>query len=416
MRRESSRSEEEFRAEVRAFIAEQFPPNYLPDRVSEQSLEPEDVLGYNWAVDRRSSDPKRREAALEWARRLAARGWIAPSWPEEYGGAGLSILEEFILQEEMMRAGVPSVNGIGVALLGPTLLEYGSEEQKRRFLPPTARGEMVWAQGFSEGSAGSDLASLATKAELQGDHYLVNGRKVWTSLAQQADWLFVLVRTDPEARKHRGISYLLIDAHQPGVEIRPIEDIRGAEPFASMSFKDVRVPIENRVGEENRGFYVAMATLGYERSGIGASVKYEQMVGKLVEVLRKRKSGDEPDAAMVRPDWKGEVRSEVVKRYVETRVLSALARNTLSTQLAGEVPGYEASVNQLFSAELHQRIAETGAKLFGRYSDLWQREGAPLNGLFTHDRFDAVANTILGGTAEVQRNVIATRGLGLPRE
>jgi len=406
--------EADFRKEVKSFIEKRFPKGYKPDLESEQSLEPEDVYGYNWAADRRSNDPKRRNGAAEWAALLAERGWIAPSWPREYGGAELSVTEEFILQEEMMRAGVPTVNGIGVALLGPTLLEFGSTEQKRRHLPAIARGEETWAQGFSEQSSGSDLASLQTRAELEGDHYVVNGRKVWTSLAQFADWLFVLVRTDPDARKHRGISFLLIEANAPGVKIRPIEDMRGAEPFASLSFDDVRVPVTNRVGEENRGFYIAMATLAYERSGIGASVKYEQLLERLISTVAP--AGGQAATERVRPDWGGAIRHEIAQRFIEVRVLRDLALNTLSTQGAGEVSGYEASVNQLFSAELHQRLARTGGKVFGMHSGLWQREGAPLRGAFTHDSFDAVANTLLGGTAEIQRNVIATRGLGLPKE
>jgi alkylation response protein AidB-like acyl-CoA dehydrogenase len=398
---EDTPDEASFRAEVREFIAGHFPATYLPDPDAEHSLEPEDVWGYNWAADRISADPVRREGARLWAAALSERGWVTPHWPVEYGGAGLSAKQEFILQEEMMRARVPTVNGIGAFLLGPTLLSHGTDEQRAFHLPKIARGETTWAQGFSEPGAGSDLASLRTRAVRDGSDYVVNGQKVWTSLGVHADWLFVLVRTDPDAPKHKGITFLLVDKKTPGVTVRPITDIRGDTPFAEVFFDDARVPAANRVGEENRGWYVAMAALSFERAGIGATVKFEQALSTLVSYL---KSTDEP----VRPG----VRLEIARRYAEIRVLYNLARYSASV----EEPGYEASVNQLFGAELHQRLAHTGAKAFGRLAELWQREDAPLGAAFTHLRLDSVAATFLGGTTEIQRNVIATRGLGLPRE
>lgn len=401
-----------FRDEVRAFIAARFPGEYRPDPGAEHSLEPEDVLGYNWPIDRVSDDPARREGALKWAAALAERGWIAPHWPAEYGGADLSAMHEFILQEEMMRARVPTVNGIGAFLLGPTLLEHGTPAQRAEHLPRIADGTRTWAQGFSEPEAGSDLASLRTKAVRDGDDYVVNGQKVWTSLGQYADWLFVLVRTGPlddTTPKHRGITFLLVDAKSPGITIRPITDIRGATPFAEIFFDDARVPAANRVGEENKGWYVAMTALSFERAGIGATVKFEQALAQLVSYVRCAEGRHH-----LRED-RDALRHEIAKRYTEIRVLYNLARYTVSKQESGAVPGYEASVNQLFGAELHQRLARTGAKAFGQYAQLWQRQDAPLAGAFTHLRLDSVAATFLGGSAEIQRNVIATRGLHLPR-
>jgi len=409
-----------FREEVRTFISERFPAEYRPDPDAEHSLEPEDVWGYNWPVDRVCSDPDRQAGARKWAGVLAERGWIAPHWPAEYGGAGLTAPEEFILHEEMMRARVPTVNGIGAFLLGPTLIEHGTPEQQAEHLLPIARGERTWAQGFSEPGSGSDLASLRTRAIRDGDDYVVNGQKVWTSLGQYADWLFVLVRTDPDARKHRGITFLLVDASTPGVTIRPIKDIRGAAPFAEIFFSDARVPVRNRVGEENMGWYVAMTALSFERAGIGATVKFEQALSELVGHVRAHGLG--PDRAALR--------HEIARRYTEMRVLYNLARYTMSQQAAGGVPGYEASVNQLFGAELAQRLASTGMKVFGPSAQLWRDPGgrdgeerdaegpepvAPVAAAFTHMRFDAVAATFLGGTTEIQRNVIASRGLNLPR-
>jgi alkylation response protein AidB-like acyl-CoA dehydrogenase len=401
-----------FRQEVRAFIRQRFPASYRPETEGELSLEPEDVDGYEWVVDARSDDPERREAAKAWARDLAAKGWVAPHWPEVYGGAGLDVMEEFILHEEMMRARVPTVNGIGVFLAGPTLLAHGTEEQRRAHLPRIARGEETWAQGFSEPDFGSDLAGLRTRAHRDGDHYLVWGQKVWISQAQYADWMMLLVRTDPEAPKpHRGITYLLVETSTPGVTIRPIEDIRGAAPFAEVFFDDARVPVANRVGDENKGFYVAMSTLGYERSGIGSVIRYEQRLRRLIELITS-----EEGRRYLRPDWRDSVRHQIARRMIEIRVLYNLALYTVSEQQAGGEPDYEASINQLFSAELHQRLARTGAKAFGPYGNLWQRSGAPLEALYAHDMVGSVAATFLGGSAEIQRNVIATRGLGLPRK
>lgn len=405
---EDTPEEAGFREEVRAFIRDRFPASYTPDKAGEQSMEPEDVWGYNWQADRDGGDAARSQGARDWAAALAARGWIAPRWPAEYGGAGLSAQQEFILQEEMMRAQVPTVNGIGAFLLGPTLLEHGTAEQKAAHLPPIARGETTWAQGFSEPEAGSDLAALRARAVRDGDDYVLNGQKVWTSLGQHADWLFVLARTDPEARKHRGITFLLVDASAPGITIRPITDIRGAAPFAEIFFDDVRVPAANRVGDENRGWYVAMTALSFERAGIGATIKLEQALQQLVDFIRT-----DDGRRYVRAD-PGTLRHEIAQRYAEIRVLYNLARYTVSKQADG-VPGYEGSVSQMFGAELHQRLARTGARAFGEYSQLWQRDGAPLGAAFTHMGFDAVAATFLGGTTEIQRNVIATRGLGLPR-
>jgi len=400
-----------FREEVRLFIQERFPSDYTPDTDGEQSLEPEDVYGYNWVADSRSGDPRRQEAAWEWAAALSERGWVAPHWPEQYGGAGLGVMEEFILQEEMMRARVPAVNGIGVFLMGPTLLEHGTQEQQAEHLLRISSGEETWAQGFSEPDAGSDLAAVRTRAVRDADEYIVNGQKVWTSQGQYSDWLMALVRTDPDEPRHRGLSFLMIDLASPGVTVRPIEDMRGSEPFTEIFFEDVKVPVRNRVGEENRGWYVAMTTLDFERSGIGSTIKYDQALRRLIESIRS-----DDVAPYLREDWEQAVRHEIARRYIEIRVLYNLALNTVSRQAAGESADYAASINQLFSTQVHQKLAGTGLKVFGPYGNLWQRDGAPLEGFFTHDFVDSVARPFLGGSTEVQRNVIATRGLGLPRK
>lgn len=401
---EDSAEDIAFRGQVRDFLQQRFPADYPPEGEAEHSLEPEDPWGYNWPADRVAADPVRRSAARRWAAALAEKGWIVPHWPVAYGGASLPPLHEFILQEELMRAGVPAVNSIGAFLLGPTLLHHGTEEQRAQHLPSIAQGETTWAQGFSEPEAGSDLASLRTAAYRDGDHYVVRGQKVWTSLAQYADWLFVLVRTDPAAAKHKGISFLLVDAASPGVTIRPIEDIRGAAPFCEVFLDDVRVPIANRVGDENQGWIVAMTALSFERAGIGATIKFERALQRLITHV----AGEGPTGPCP-------LYHEIARRYMEVRVQHNLARYTVSKLASGTVPGYEASVNQLYGAELFQRLADTGAKAMGSSAQLWQREGAPLDAVFTHLRMDAVASTFLGGSTEIQRNLIATRGLGMPR-
>ncbi|SEP52391.1 acyl-CoA dehydrogenase family protein [Amycolatopsis saalfeldensis] len=408
-------AEAAFRTEVRQFIKDSFPAAYSPDVHAEQGLEPEDVRGYDWPADRDCADRARAAGAREWAAALAARGWIASRWPVEYGGAALPVAAEFVLNEELVRAKVPTVNSLGVSLLGPTLLRHGTAAQKATHLPPIARGERTWAQGFSEPDAGSDLAGLRTRAVRDGTYYVVNGRKVWTSLGQHADWLFILVRTgtDPAEPRHRGLTYLLVDARSEGVTVRPIKDMRGAEPFSEILFEDVRVPVADRVGEENRGWYVAMDTLSFERAAISTAVKLEQALTGLVDYVNS-----ESGAGRLHEGWGSGIRAEVARRYTEVRVLYNVARYTVSRQAAGSVPGYEASVNQLFGAELHQRLAKTGARVFGQHSLMWRGDkasGAPLDGEFTHRQFDAVAATFLGGTSEIQRGIIATRGLGLPR-
>ncbi len=301
-----------------------------------------------------------------------------------------------------MRARVPVVNGIGAFLLGPTLLVHGTEEQKARHLPPIASGQAAWAQGFSEPGSGSDLASLRTRAVRDGDFYVVDGQKVWTSLGQYADWLFVLVRTDPDAEKpHRGITFLLIEADAPGVTIRPIADIRGAVPFCEIFFEGVRVPVANRVGEENRGWYVAMSALGFERAGIGATIKYEQALAELVTYLRS------PEGAGSR----GTPRP-FGRRSPAARRRSASCTTWPATRCRGRRRG-RTGLRGVHQPAVRRRAAPAAGPhrraRFGRSAALWERENAPLNATFTHMRRDSVASTFLGGTTEIQRNVIATR-------
>jgi len=400
-----------FREEVRAFIRERFPEVYRPDLDSDQSVEPEDIPGYNWPADRRSEDPERRKAALAWAEALAERGWVAPHWPKQYGGAGLGILEQFIFNEEMADARVPMVGGIGVSLVGPTLIAFGTDEQKQQHLPRILSGEVAWAQGFSEPAAGSDLAALQMRAVPEGDEYVLNGQKIWTSGAQYSDWMCAIVRTNPEAEtKHRGITFLVFDTGATGISVRPIIDMTDQEPFNETFFEDVRVPIAQRIGDENRGWYVAMAMLDFERSGIGGAIGYRSALSDLIGYVREHETG-----GTVRHDWQVATRLEIADRYIETDILKNFALRTASIQARDEIPGYEASVNKLFGSEVHQALARTGTRILGLYGGIWDRAEAPMEAFFQRDYVGSVSHTIFSGSSEIQRNVIATRGLGLPR-
>jgi alkylation response protein AidB-like acyl-CoA dehydrogenase len=337
--------------------------------------------------------------------KLAAKGWSAPAWPKEYGGLALGVRDQAIFNETLAYHRIPGPDFIAINYVGPTLMLYGTDAQKDRFLPAIVRGEELWCQGYSEPGAGSDLASLQTRAVLEGDEFVINGQKIWTSQAHRADWMFTLVRTEPDAPRHRGISYLLLDMRSPGIEVRPLVNMAGTHEFNEVFFSDVRVPRSNLVGELNRGWYVGMATLDFERSAIGSSAAARRNLDDLSEVL---------SAAGIRPS--AEQRLELADRYVEAAVVRLLSLRVISMQEARQVPNYEASVVKLFGSELNQRTARTGLKLLGLYGQLGPGASrAPGEGAWLYQYLRTVANTIEGGSSEIQRNVIATRGLGLPR-
>ena len=406
-----SPDQQDFREEVREFIQTKLPPRYRPQASGTDDSNDAEVLVGGWQADRKSDDPSRVATAVEWSDALADRGWIAPAWPAEYGGAGLSVMKQFIYNQEMAAAEAPAVGGMGVSMLGPTLIVHGTEEQKEEHLSKILSGDVAWAQGYSEPGAGSDLASLQTRAVRDGDDFVINGQKIWTSGAQFADWLFALVRTDAEAPKHRGISFLVMDLKTPGLTVRPIVDMGWNEPFNETFFEDVRVPARNIVGEENRGWYVGMTLLDFERSGISGAISYQRTLDHLVEFVN-----DESNARFLRGDL-DTTRLDVADCRIETEVLFNFAFRIVSIQNAGLVPNYEASVNKLFGSELHQKLARTGTKAFGLYANIWDRnsEHAPMRTSFTRDYIGSVPHTIFSGSSEIQRNVIATRGLGLPR-
>ena len=395
-----------FRAEVQALLRDHLPDFYR--RASEEEIGEE--RGGGWVADRRSEDPERREAADAWTEAISERGWFAPHWPAEYGGGGLGPGEQFIFRQELARAGAPLVGAGGVRLLGPTLIVYGTEEQRARYMPNILSGEVVWAQCYSEPGAGSDLASLQTRAELEGDEWVINGHKVWTTNAQHADALVLLTRTDPTAPRHRGISFQLIDdIHTEGLSIRPLINMAWGHEFNEVHFENVRTPASHVVGEVNGGWYPALSLLDFERSDINVVVHLERALDRLVAYLKT-------EAGARQARLTGTVRHEIADRFLETAVAQNFSLRILSLQNAGVIPNYEASMTKLFISECNQLLAQTGTRVFGLYSNIWDAsERAPLNGGFTRHYVLTVPDTIEGGTSEIQRNIIATRGLGLPR-
>ena len=391
-----------FRNEVRTLIKSRLPERYRGNSDEEGS----------WGADRKSDNPTVRQAAIDWANALAEKGWVAPHWPKEYGGAGLSPMEQFIFKQEMADAGAPAVGGMGVQMLGPTLIVHGSPEQKAEHLPKILSGEVAWCQGYSEPGSGSDLASLQTRAVRDGDDYVINGQKIWTSGAHNADWMFALVRTDPEAPKHRGISFLIMNRHTPGISLRPLINMGWRHGFNETFFEDVRVPVKNVVGEVNRGWYVGASLLDFERSNIQGAITTRRSISDLVEYLKT------PDGKLKsKIDRGGSLRHELAEEFVQTEVLFNFSFRIISMQNRGMIPNYEASTAKLFASELVQRLANTGTKIFGLYANLWDDDDprAPMKARYTHSYVLDVPRTIAGGTSEVQRNIIATRGLGLPR-
>jgi len=348
-----------------------------------------------------------------WFKKLADRGWVVPAWPKEYGGAGMTVMQQFIYNEEMAlhRAPRPGHLIIGVGMAGPTIITHGTEDQKKRFLPGLARAEDVWCQLYSEPEAGSDLASLQMKATKDGDDYLLNGTKIWTTMAHMAKYAICLARTDPEAPKHRGISYFIVDMKTPGIDIRPPVNMVGTHEFNQVFMDNVRVPKENLVGEENRGWYVGVTTLDFERSSIGSSIGARQNVEGIVGFAKEHRA--EPFSKLDSPV----IRMEFADRLIETEVAQMLSYRVISMQSRGLVPNHEASLLKLYTTEMNQRIARTGMKLIGLYGTLGRgEERAPRQGGFAGTFLRSIANTIEGGTSEIQRNVIAQRGLGLPRD
>jgi alkylation response protein AidB-like acyl-CoA dehydrogenase len=383
-----SGEEEAFRKEVQEFLAREWTlPEWDPDKAED------------W------------QAARDFEKKLVARGWLTMAWPKQYGGLEVSHMTQLIFRDEMAYAGAPIVDGQGIAMVGPCVMVHGTDEQKERFLPPIAKGEVVWSQGFSEPNAGSDLASLQCRAVRDGDDYIVNGQKTWTTAAIRSDWIHVLVRTDPDAPKHRGISYLLVDMKSPGITTQPIVNMTGFAGFHETYFEDVRVPVANRLGEENRGWYAAMTTLSFERSSIGFASGARRTLQELMQYCRETKRDGKPLIDDPR------VRRKLASLAIEIDVARLISYNVAWLQGKGQVPIYESSAAKTFTTELRQRIANAGVQILGLYGQLDESsKWAPLRGRIKYQYLWTVGETIYAGSNEIQRNIIAQRGLGLPRE
>jgi alkylation response protein AidB-like acyl-CoA dehydrogenase len=398
MNLEDTPEEAAFRQEIRDFLKTD-----LPDRFRGTAL----AGGAGEGGDMRA----RFERMKEWRTKLSDKGWIAPAWPKEYGGAGLSVMQQFIMNEEFAENRAPNVGGMGVSMIGPTLIIHGTDDQKKEHLGRILSGEVIWCQGFSEPEAGSDLASLRTRAVRDGDDYVLNGQKIWTTGAQYAHWMFMLARTDPDAPKHKGISYFVIDMKSPGITVRPLINMAGTGGFSEVFSEDARVPAKNLVGEEHRGWYIGTTTLDFERSSIGAAVGQRLQVEGLVNFAREHTKDHQSVI-----DRQPAVRVELADRLLETHVAMMLSYRVVSMQNRGLVPNYEASMTKLYASELGQRIARTGMKVAGLYGQAMPgSEWAPARGRYGMSYIASLGTTIAGGTSEIQRGIIATRGLGLPR-
>jgi alkylation response protein AidB-like acyl-CoA dehydrogenase len=351
---------------------------------------------------------------LDWERELYTGGWNGIAWPKKYGGRGASLIEQAIFAEEMARAKAPEgLNIIGRNLVATTLLHHGTEGQRQRYLPKIISGEEVWCQGFSEPNAGSDLASVKCRAVREGDHFVINGQKIWTSFAQYAQWCILLARTDPSLPKHQGISFLLVDMNSPGITIRPLRQISGESEFNETFFDDVKVPVENLVGELNGGWKIAMTTLAYERGpedALGRQIRFKQELDHLLETAATLQRGK--DKAIDDPA----LRQKLGKSIVDIELMRLNCLRAFAKALKGVPRGPEASINKLYWSHATQALYETALETLGPLAALSGGDPlAPAEGCFQLSFLRSKAFTIYSGSSEIQRNIIAERVLGLPK-
>jgi alkylation response protein AidB-like acyl-CoA dehydrogenase len=389
-----------FRAEVRAWV-EEHAPKGLRGKVT-------DPYAQIWG----GKKEKRTREQDAWLRAAAERGFTAPTWPKEYGGGGLSKEEAKVLESEFRRADVPApLTGFGLSMIGPTLLQFGNEEQRREHLPRITRGDIRWCQGYSEPNAGSDLASLQCAAVDNGDHYVINGQKTWTSYGELSDWMFVLVRTDPAAKKQQGITFILVDLDTPGVVIRPIALISGASPFCESFFEDVRVPKHNVVSEVNQGWTVAKALLGHEREMIAAVFGSGRNSTKGEAVVEAAKAHLGGSTRLEDPV----VRDRLTQLLMDEKCFELTVQRSADGARAGRRPGAESSLFKIYGTELNQRRQELLCSIRGPESLGWEGPGFEEDAMKdTRNWLRSRGNTIEGGTSEVQLNIIAKRVLDLP--
>ncbi len=381
----------DFRQEVRDFIDTNLPADWANTRYD-------------------MDDNESAEETRKFWKALADRRWLAMAWPEEYGGQEADHWQQLVMNEEMAYNRAPGAGGnMGIMWVGPALMLYGTDEQKERYVKDIASGDVWWCTLYSEPGAGSDLASLQTRAVEDGDDYIINGQKIWTSGAHHSDWGWLAARTDPDAPKHKGVTMFMVDMKSPGVTTRPLINMADSHSFNEVFFEDVRIPKTQVVGEVNRGWYHMAVALDFERSGIGAFAGGRRQVEELHQYAQER-----PELVASNPA----VRYELADRAIEVAVGTNLAYRITHLQKQSVVANYEASVSKLYGSELGQRIASTGLKLVGQYGTLNGSDDgySPMDGRLATSYRNAVAGTIAAGTSEIQRGIIATRGLGLPRQ
>jgi alkylation response protein AidB-like acyl-CoA dehydrogenase len=388
-----SKEDEAFRKEVRAWLKQNLPKK---DKA---------------VSDLMPHDPERVKRSKEWQRKLYDAGYVAMNWPKEYGGQDAEVMRQTIVNEELTLARAPGLIGSsGLTMLGPTLIQCGTEEQKRRYLPKVLTAEEIWCQGYSEPGSGSDLASLRTRAELVGDEFVVNGQKVWTSNAQFSDWMFCLVRTDPDAPKHRGISYILIDMRTPGITVRPLVQMTGDAGFNEVFFDNVRVPRANLVGELNQGWMVANATLFHERNMLGSTTRTQLMMQNLIRLARSHRRYGKPAAEDPL------IRQKLSDLLTRVEAMKYHSYRQLTDAVRGRSPGVGAMVNKLVGTELNHDICALALEILNSYAPL--KKGAARvidNGTWAYEFMFTLGLVIGGGTSQIQKNIISERGLGMPK-
>src|SRR5271163_925588 len=385
-----------FREEVRSFIAENYPEALRAKRQSEDAFDKEDYLS--------------------WHRILAKKGWIAPGWPKEYGGTGWTPTQKYIWSEEQARADTIPILPFGINMVSPVIYTFGTPEQKAKFLPATLNGDIWWCQGYSEPGSGSDLASLRTRAVRDGDHYIVNGQKTWTTLAQFADWGFFLCRTDTQAKPQAGISFLLIDMKTPGITVRPIITLGGEHEVNDVFLDNVKVPVENRIFEENQGWTAAKFLLAHERSGIAGVARSKRGIER-IRSMASTELDDNAGPLLADPFFK----RKVAELEIDLTALEYTELRTLAGESAGKGPGPESSILKIKGTEIQQRLTELALEAAGHYGAPYLRDAPHNLGAIGPDDVQGVAGpyfngrktSIYGGSNEIQRNIIAKAVLGL---
>lgn len=386
--------EQQFRDELRAWLGSNVPRD--------------------WERRTREYSMHERFAFLrDWQKQVFDGGWAGVAWPKEYGGRGASLIQQVIFTEEMGRAGAPPLaNLLGLSLIGPTIVAFGTEDQKKRYLKKILSAEEIWCQGFSEPNAGSDLANVRTESRVDGDHFVINGQKVWNSYGWAADWCALLTRSDPESQKHKGLTYVLVDMHSPGVEVRPLLQITGETEFTEIFFHDVHVPIQNALGPIGDGWNVAIGTLMHERATLGASVQvaYRRQLDRLIELSHlttRNGSTAAHDPVM---------RQKLAQCHAELEIMRLNQMRSITKINQSGVPAAEGSLQKIFWSEFNQRFQQVAMEMLGPTGQL--TKGAPGvidDGTWAYSFLRARGNTIEAGTSEIQRNIVGHFVLGLPK-